>query len=205
MAATAPLWPIRDDRTLSEHAKIAYLMLWLRGQDIHPSMRTLARDMSVSATTATRAIRELQDAGLVKVLPRVTELGDPDSNQFILTPPREAGYPRSPGEGGVGRVATPKNGSGSKKVKGEDSQASRRARPAVTRDEMIATVRRSVMLSYDPADEQDLLDGQAVALWYLLVGSRQPADPVKYLCKIFRETPYLDTHLANAGTEEDWS
>jgi hypothetical protein len=91
-------------------------------------------------------------------------------------------------------------------VKGENRLASRRARPAAERADKIAFVRRAVMISYSAqdADEDNLTDSQAVALWCLLVSDRDPKDPVAYLCKIFEDTPYLDTHLANAGTEEDW-
>lgn len=64
--------------------------------------------------------------------------------------------------------------------------------------------RDAVARSYSQQDAADLCDGQCVALWYLLIFNRTPADPVKYLRKIFDETPYLDTHLANAGSEEDW-
>jgi len=88
---------------------------------------------------------------------------------------------------------------------GDKSRASRRARPAATRDEVIHIVRRAITISYSAAEAEELYDGQAVALWYLLVSSRRPRDPVAYLCKIFGETPDLDTHLANAGTEEDWT
>jgi len=70
---------------------------------------------------------------------------------------------------------------------------------------VIHIVRRAITISYSAAEAEELYDGQAVALWYLLVSSRRPRDPVAYLCKIFGETPDLDTHLANAGTEEDWT
>jgi hypothetical protein len=72
---------------------------------------------------------------------------------------------------------------------------------------MIHIVRRAVTISYDAwtASQDNLTDGQAVALHYLLINNRQVGDHVAYLCKIFADTPDLDTHLANAGTEEDWS
>lgn len=88
---------------------------------------------------------------------------------------------------------------------GDKSLASRRARPAVSRADAIDFVREAVARSYSQQEADDLYDGQCVALWYLLISNRRPADPVKYLCKIFDETPYLDTHLANAGSEEDWT
>jgi hypothetical protein len=203
--AGAPLWPLRDDRTLSAYAKLAYYTLWTRLPEIHPSMRTLASDMAVAVSTAHKAVRELESAGLVKVLPRVTELGDPDSNQFVLTPLRVTDDPSTPNGRPPLRDTDPKNASSRTEVKGENSRASRHARPALSRGEMLHSVRRAVMLSYSADEAEELTDGQAVALWLLLINNRRPADPVKYLCKIFEETPYLDTHLANAGTEEDWT
>jgi Helix-turn-helix domain len=81
----AVLWAIRDDRTLSEHAKFAYLMLYSRGEDIRPSTAQLAADMGVSKPTAKRALRELETAGHLKRLPRISDVGDPDTNTYVLS------------------------------------------------------------------------------------------------------------------------
>ena len=198
------LWAIRDDRNLSGHAKSAYMMLWTRQPDIRPSMQTLAGDMGTSLSTAHRAVRELQGAGLLKVIPRLTEKGDPDTNAFELYPPVRQTPPPCPPDTTPHVTGTPKDSNVKTTSEGRKSQASRRARPAVTRAEQIHFMRRSVMLSYSATEAEDLTDGQAVALDYLLVGDRNPHDRIAYVCKIFSETPYLDTHLANAGTEEDW-
>ena len=70
MAKTLPvpwLWALREDDKLSEHARIAYTMLWTRGADAHPSLETLARNCGASRATTTRAVRELADAGWLTV------------------------------------------------------------------------------------------------------------------------------------------
>jgi hypothetical protein len=202
------LWAVRDDRSLSAHAKLAYLMLWSRRPDIRPSIPTLAADMGVAESTARRAVQELQAAGVIKVTERWTADGDRDSNGYQLMPLGVVSEGHHPGFTGTPPVVSeghPKTTTSSRQVKGSKERASRRARPAVSRDDKIQLVRRAVILSYTPAEYQELSDGQAVALWYLLISNRRPKDPVAYLMKIFTETPYLDTHLANAGTEETWT
>ena len=77
---------VRDNRTLSEHAKIAYLMLWSRLPAVHPSMPRLAEDMGASESTARRAVAELVKANLVKIVPRLTDCGDSDTNGYGLAP-----------------------------------------------------------------------------------------------------------------------
>lgn len=206
--APGVLWDIRDNRTLSEHAKLAYLMLWSRRPDIRPSMQTLAGDMAVSVATAKRAVRDLESAGLVKRIPRLTEHGDRDTNRFELTPP-EGQVSQTPPPGQREPTPpvsqTPKDSNLKTATEGrKNPQASRRARPAAERESRITFVRIAVAEIYGQADEKELTDSQAVALWYQLVSNRRPKDPVAYLRKIFEETPYLDTHLANAGHEEDW-
>lgn len=201
----APLWPLRDDRTLSSYAKLAYYSLWTRGTDIRPSMATLADDMACSVRKAQMAVRELESRGLVKVLPRVTADGDPDSNGYELYPVQDMHHPSAQSAPGVPHDVHPKNGTPSTQLKGDISLASRRARPAVTREQIIDLVRQAVARSYSQQEADDITDGQAVALWYQLVSNRTPTNPVKYLGKIFDETPHLESHLANAGTEEDWT
>lgn len=77
---------VRDNRTLSEHAKIAYLMLWSRLPAVHPSVPRLAEDMGASESTARRAVAELVKANLVKIVPRLTDCGDSDTNGYGLAP-----------------------------------------------------------------------------------------------------------------------
>ena len=77
---------VRDNRTLSEHAKIAYLMVWSRLPAVHPSVPRLAEDMGASESTARRAVAELVKANLVKIVPRLTDCGDSDTNGYGLAP-----------------------------------------------------------------------------------------------------------------------
>jgi Helix-turn-helix domain len=63
----ADLWAIRDNRTLSAHAKLAWFILLSRQPNCWPSLRTLAADMRVSKPTAIKAVRDLQKAGIVKI------------------------------------------------------------------------------------------------------------------------------------------
>jgi hypothetical protein len=78
------LWAIRDDRALSAHAKLAWFILLSRQPNCWPSLRTLAADMRVSKPTAIKAVRDLQKAGIVKILSRVTAAGDADTNLYVL-------------------------------------------------------------------------------------------------------------------------
>ena len=151
------LWPIRDDRWLSAYAKLAYYTLWTRQPDIHPSMKTLGADMGCSERSAQRAVRELESAGLLKVASRTTAKGDPDSNQFLLMPMGGASQSPPPVSGTPPPVSGshPKTASSSKQVKGENSRASRRARPAVSRDDRIHYTRRAITISYSAAEAED--------------------------------------------------
>lgn len=196
------IWDIRDDRTLSAYAKLAYVMLWSRLPDIRPSMQTLAGDMGTSRATAKRAVRELEAAGLLKRIGRLTVKGDADSNQFDLIPlPRGSGHTDpTPGHtdptGGVTRTPEVSNHKSASEGP-ENRQGSRRAQPAVSRDEAIHFTREAVACEYGQGDADGLSDERALGLWEHLVGDNAPRDPMAYLGKIFTETPYLDTHLAN--------
>ena len=189
-------------------------MLWTRQPDAHPSMKTLAADMSVALSTAHKAVRELQRAHLVKVLPRVTAKGDPDSNQFELTPLREAGYPRTPDGGGVMRETDPKNGTRSTEPKGDKSQASRLARPAVTRsdDDKIAIVRKAV---HDCGwDVRALEDDDALDIYARFITERVTTTPVGdevaylYSAKtgrgIFASFDSIDGVMSNTPERDAW-
>ena len=197
------LWEIRDDRTLSEHAKIAYLMLWSRGEDIRPSMRTLAGDMGVTTRTAHKAVRELEAAGLVKITTRRTAKGDPDTNSYRLLPVSGLGHARDAPPPCTEDMTPPAPGAPEDsnyktESEGRKSLASRRAQPAATREisasQKIAFVREAVASVY--VDDEDMSDGQALQLWYNLAEDRHPVKPVAYFMKIFSETPDLNTHLS---------
>ena len=194
------LWDIRDDRTLSEHAKIAYLMLWSRGEDIRPSLSTLAADMGASLNTAKRAVRELEAAGLLKRIHRMSPDGDSDTNRYELMPViGRSSQALPPGLTGLtgGVSQAPKDSNWKTRSEGRKSQGSRRARPAETREEKITLTRIAVAEIYGDDEEQDLSDGKCEGLWGLLIGDCRPRNPVAYLSKIFTETPDLNTHLAN--------
>jgi Helix-turn-helix domain len=92
----AELWAIRDSRTLSAHAKLAWFILWSRQPNAWPSVRTLAADMSVARRTAHKAVHELEQAGLVKVMPRETPAGDADTNLYVLA--SDSSHNRSDGD-----------------------------------------------------------------------------------------------------------
>jgi hypothetical protein len=87
---------------------------------------------------------------------------------------------------------------------GDDSLVPRRARPSVRRIDAIRFVRLAAAEVYGQDEADYLTDSQCAALWYHLIGRKRPGNPVKYLSKPFRDAPYLDTHVANAGDEEDW-
>ena len=195
---------------------LALRLDWTSGEGF-ASTRQLAADARASKSTVLRATDWARQAGLLKEVKRGHRLGDGRTratewalisqgvSSDTLKTVVKVSAEQSQGVTGVPHqepVPPSRPVGSSAKSRG----ASRRARPAVERDAKIAFVRRAVMLSYSAqdADEDNLTDGQAVALWLLLISNRRPKDPVKYLCKIFEETPYLDTHLANAGTEEDW-
>jgi hypothetical protein len=81
-------------------------------------------------------------------------------------------------------------------------RASRRARPAVGRDDKIRFVRDAATVIYSAGELDYLTDEKAAGLWDLLVEDRLPDNPVAYLAKIFNDAPYLDTHLANVPSDE---
>lgn len=204
------LWAVRDCRVLSEHAKIAYFILWTRQPDIRPSNQTLADDMGVSKSTAKAAVRELEAAGLLRRVPRLTVKGDSDANIYVLAQVPEGWgvtRPTPVAERPTGGASPdPKDSNQKPGSEGRKSQASRRARPAVAREypdpQKVAFTREAVAEVYGSDEEQEMSDGQAWQLWDRLVGDRSPKRPVAYLTKIFEETPYLDTHLAMC--DPDW-
>lgn len=202
------LWPIRDDRTLSAYAKLAYAMLWTRQPDIRPSMPTLAADMHVSVRCAQNAVRELKAAGLLTTVPRFTEAGDPDANQFRLRA-LEGGAPHAPGSGtscttGGARPA-PKDSNSKTASEGRNTLASRRARPAVTRaEDQIELVKQAVAEAY--WDTREVEDEEALDVWARFVTDRKTstplAAPVKYLAGIFESFESWDGVLSNTPERE---
>jgi hypothetical protein len=91
------LWAIRDDRTLSKNAKLAWVMLLSRGPDCRPSLRTVAEDCGVSRNTLKEALGELEDAGWLKRSASTTDLGDSDTYSYVI---------KTPGYEGVGQPLT---------------------------------------------------------------------------------------------------
>lgn len=64
---------LRDDR-LGSYAKLAYGVLqgyaWHEGGSCYPGLPTICNELSVSRPTATKALRELQTAGYIRVVRR---------------------------------------------------------------------------------------------------------------------------------------
>jgi len=97
----AVAWALRDDETLSEHARTAWLMLWLRGPDAHPSTATLAANCGVSVRTVNRALAELAQAGWLTIERRHAPSGAKQASRYYLHAPGEAvpdATPASPAE-----------------------------------------------------------------------------------------------------------
>ena len=197
------LWDLRDDRTLGKYAKLAYLMLWTRLPDARPSMAKLAADMGVSVRTARDAVRELERAGILKTLPRVSEQGDADTNRYELTgilgaatgaePP--GATCRTGAAAGAAKDSNPKNES-----EGRKSRAAWLARPAVSRaSDQIELVRQAVAMA--GWDIREVEDEDALDVWARFVTDRKTAvplaDPVKYLAGIFASFVSLDGVLSN--------
>ena len=211
-ASRAVVWSIREDRTLSEHAKIAYLMLWSRGKTIWPSLATLGGDMGASRATAKRAIQELEAAGLVKKIPRMRASGSHDSNAYELLPipqgwglsdPTSGHQDPTPGVRQTHKDRNPKDES-----EGRNTRASRRARPAVERDEdKIAIVQRATIIRGWPL--ADLEDEDALNIYARFITDRKSPvplkDPVSYLAEIFESFDSLDGVLSNTGERDPWA
>jgi len=202
------LWAVRDNRTLSARAKLAYIMLWTRGKGIHPSMRTLAGDMGVSVRTARDAVRDLEAAGALITAPRKTQAGDPDSNSYellsVLGEADSAGRPAESDRRGPADSAD-KDRTLKVESEGRNSLAPRHGRPAVlSDDDKIASVERAVIVcGWDP-DELD--DESALDIWSRFIGERVTtapvADPVKYLLKTFSDHVSLDGVLSNTAERD---
>jgi Helix-turn-helix domain len=110
-------WALREDPKLSSAAKLAWLMLDTRGEDPHPSIATLAANCRVSRGTARRALRELEEAGWLRVAYRTTRAGDSDTNRYALICPVHEGVgpsktppPERPAQEGVGPPGIPPGG-----------------------------------------------------------------------------------------------
>ena len=199
---------------------LALRLDWTSGEGF-ASTRQLAADARASKSTVLRATDWARQAGLLKEVKRGHRLGDGRTratewalisqgvSSDTLKTVVKVSAEQSQGVTGVPHqepVPPSRPVGSSPKSVVASRRASRRARPAVERDAKIAFVRRAVTISCgaQEASEDNITDGQAVAFWYQYVGNRRPADPVAYLCKIIGDAPYLDTLLANCGTEEDW-
>ena len=84
-----PVARIRDARGITGKAKNALHSLNSRQPNIFPSMKTLAADMGVSLSTAHRAVRELEQAGYVRVTPRIGQ-----TNLYSITVAGATSRPR---------------------------------------------------------------------------------------------------------------
>ena len=84
-----PVARIRDLRGITAKAKNALHSLNSRQPNIFPGMKTLAADMGVSLSTAHRALRELEQAGYVRVTPRIGQ-----TNLYSITVAGATSRPR---------------------------------------------------------------------------------------------------------------
>lgn len=201
------LWALRDDRALSAYAKLAYTMLWTRLPDARPSMATLAADMSASLNSAKRAVRELEDAGLLKRIPRLTSEGDSDANRYELLPVIGRS-PQAPPPGLTGPTGTaqqaPKDSNLKKASEGRNTLGSRRARPAVTRADQIEIVKLAA--AEECWDTREIEDEDALDVWARFVDERVTsvpvAAPVKYLAGIFASFVSWDGVRSNTPERE---
>ena len=73
---------IRDLRGITAMGTLALYSLYARQPFIFPSMKTLAKDMKVSLSTARRGVSELKRMGYLQVTPRIRQ-----TNLFSLTLP----------------------------------------------------------------------------------------------------------------------
>jgi predicted ArsR family transcriptional regulator len=80
----ARLCAVRDNRTLSTSAKLAYATLALYEPGEHPSVTDIAAAMSVSRTTALKALRDLEAARAIRVTGRRKGRGSREVNTYEL-------------------------------------------------------------------------------------------------------------------------
>ena len=73
---------VRDVRGITAMAQLALYALNAREPNIFPGMKTLAADMKKSVRTAQRAVRELEQAGYLRVTPRFNQ-----TNLYSITVP----------------------------------------------------------------------------------------------------------------------
>ena len=101
-------YALREDAKLSGTAKLVWYTLDARGDDPHPSIATLAANCRACRGTVKRALRELEDAGWLRVTYRTT-LGPPtpDTNRYELTCPHEGvGPSQTPPPADLGKHGT---------------------------------------------------------------------------------------------------
>jgi len=164
--------------------------------------------MRRSLRCAREAVHELERHGWLKVTYRVTAQGDPDVSEYEITAPGESGTADT--AAGVGHIlpegtaisAAKDSNLKTARLKGESRSASRHARAASrastsTTTDKIASVRRAVIITYLPGDNESLDDEEALDIWARFIGERFIQDPVNYLCRIFEDFPSLDGVLSN--------
>ncbi len=69
-------------------AKLVYLYLYDRMDregKAWPSIRTIERDLSISRSTVKRAIKDLENVGLIKKVAHSRDNGSATSNRYYLT------------------------------------------------------------------------------------------------------------------------
>ena len=84
-----PVARIRDLRGITAMGTLALLLLHAREPNIFPGMTTLAADMKKSVCTARRAVRELVQAGYLRVTPRIGQ-----TNLYSITVAGATSRPR---------------------------------------------------------------------------------------------------------------
>ena len=84
-----PIARIRDLRGITAMGTLALLLLHAREPNIFPGMTTLAADMKKSVCTARRAVRELVQAGYLRVTPRIGQ-----TNLYSITVAGATSRPR---------------------------------------------------------------------------------------------------------------
>ena len=81
---------IYGEQELAHRAKTVYVYLRDRGDSegaCWPGVKTIARELKLSPRTVQRALRDLEQAGLVQRQPRYRENGSCTSNRYLIKPP----------------------------------------------------------------------------------------------------------------------
>lgn len=81
---------IYGEQELAHRAKTVYIYLRDRGDSegsCWPGVKTIARELKLSPRTVQRALRDLEQAGLVQRQPRYRKNGSRTSNLYSIKPP----------------------------------------------------------------------------------------------------------------------